>query len=94
MPIFATAGQKVLIDSRRHAECGHPRAGELDTLEFLICRRCGVTLIDGRLDVEPARLAADDPPGVEHLSSYAGEERAPGEPSGPVADSSVAPSSS
>lgn len=68
----ATSGQRVVIDARRHAECGHPKAQSLATLEFLHCWRCGVDFNEGRLELRAPVLERDDPPGVIQNSSYMG----------------------
>lgn len=70
----AAAGQKLLIDARRHpVECAHPRADEFTALTFLSCKRCGTEFVDGQLHVQPPVLRSSDPPGVEQASSYGGE---------------------
>lgn len=70
----ATAGQKLLIDTRRHpVECKHPRASAFTALEFLSCKRCGTEFIEGQLRFSSPVLEASDPPGFLQHSSYAGE---------------------
>lgn len=74
MMILASPAQKLLIDGLRHCdECKHPKAEAFLELEFLACKRCGVTFVDGRVIIESRVLASGDPPGMEHVSSYAGE---------------------
>lgn len=70
----ASLVQKIIIDASRHDECAHPRASSLEPLEFLCCKRCGIEFVDGELHYRPVQLRRQDPPGEEHISSYAGKE--------------------
>lgn len=70
--IPASLEQKAFIDLHRGRECHHPPARELEPLEFLSCKRCGMNFVDGVVRLQPVQLEADDPPGERHNSSYAG----------------------
>lgn len=75
MMISATPGQKLLIDGRRHEQCKHPPAHQLDALECLFCKRCGVEFVEGKLEFTEPLLEEHEKPGEFHASSYMARER-------------------